>query len=152
MEAIQTAQSIALSAQNMNIEQIHLFLALVKQENGLIGQLMKKLNVDVNALTNALQKTIDGMPAVTGSGRQPGSIYVARDVDTALNDAEQKASQMKDEYVSVEHICLALLEKPNSTLQKVLNQYHIDKDAFLQALLQVRGRCKSHQRKPRGNL
>ncbi|MEE5992779.1 MAG: ATP-dependent chaperone ClpB [Oscillospiraceae bacterium] len=148
MEAIQSAQSIALSAQNMNIEQIHLFLALVKQENGLIGQLMKKLNVDVNALTNTLQKTIDGMPAVTGSGRQPGSIYVARDVDTALNEAEQKAEQMKDDYVSVEHICLALLEKPNSTLQKVLNQYHIDKDAFLQALLQVRGDARVTSENP----
>ncbi|HAJ97773.1 MAG TPA: ATP-dependent chaperone ClpB [Ruminococcus sp.] len=148
MEAIQNAQSIALSAQNMNIEQIHLFLALVKQENGLIGQLMKKLNVDVNALTNTLQKTIDGMPAVTGSGRQPGSIYVARDVDTALTDAEQKASQMKDDYVSVEHICLALLEKPNATLQKVLTQYHIDKDAFLQALLQVRGDARVTSENP----
>lgn len=148
MEAVQEAQSIALSAQNMQIEQVHLFLALVRQENGLIGQLMQKLNVDTAALCRSLQETIDGMPAVTGSGRQPGQVYISRDVDNALNAAEQQAAKMKDEYVSVEHICLALLEHPDSTMQKVLHQYHIDKNAFLQVLMQVRGNTRVTSENP----
>ncbi len=142
MEAVQAAQQIALSAQNMQIEQPHLFLALVQQENGLIGQLMQKLNVDVTALQQSLQNVIDGMPAVTGSGRQAGTIYVSRDVDSALTAAEQLAAKMKDEYVSVEHITLALLEHPDAELKKILHQFNIGKDRFLQVLMQVRGNTR----------
>ena len=142
LEAIQEAQSIAIAAQNMQIEQLHLFLALVKQENGLIGQLMGRLGVDASALRQALQRAVDAMPAVSGSGRQPGSVYVSRDVDILLTDAEAQAGKMKDEYVSVEHLFLALLDKADSSVQKILKEFAITKDAFLQALMQVRGNTR----------
>ena len=142
LEAIQEAQSIAIAAQNMQIEQLHLFLALVKQENGLIGQLMGRLGVDASTLRQALQRAVDAMPAVSGSGRQPGSVYVSRDVDILLTDAEAQAGKMKDEYVSVEHLFLALLDKADSSVQKILKEFAITKDAFLQALMQVRGNTR----------
>ena len=142
LEAIQEAQSIAIAAQNMQIEQLHLFLALVKQENGLIGQLMGRLGVDASTLRQALQRAVDAMPAVSGSGRQPGSVYVSRDVDILLTDAEAQAGKMKDEYVSVEHLFLALLDKADSSVQKILKEFAITKDSFLQALMQVRGNTR----------
>ncbi len=148
MEAIAEAQSIAVAAQNMQIEQLHLFLALVKQENGLIGQLMERLQVDAPALRQELQRAIDAMPAVTGSGRRPDSVYVSRDVDAALTAAEQQAANMRDEYVSVEHIFLALLDKPDHQVQKILQQFGIRKDAFLQALQQVRGNTRVTSENP----
>ena len=148
MEAIQEAQSIALRAQNMQIEQVHLFQALLRQENGLIGQLLQKLDVDTAAMEKSLQERIDAMPAVTGSGRQPGSVYVSREVDSALTSAEQTAEKMKDDYVSVEHIALALIEHPDGTLRKVLQQYRVDKNAFLQALMQVRGNTRVTSENP----
>ncbi|MCR4646167.1 MAG: ATP-dependent chaperone ClpB [Oscillospiraceae bacterium] len=148
MEAIQSAQSIAIAAQSQQIEQVHLFAALVQQENGLIGQMMQKLGVDCKALRQTLQNTIDGMPAVTGSGREPDKVYVSRDVDVALTAAEQLAAKMKDEYVSVEHVALCLIEKPDSLLKKILDQYRITKDSFLKALLQVRGNTRVTSENP----
>ena len=148
LEAIQNAQSIAISAQNQQIEQVHLFHALVSQEGGLIGQMMQKLGVDAKALQKSLQSAIDAMPAVTGSGREPDKVYVSRDVDIALTAAEQLAAKMKDEYVSVEHIALCLIEKPDPTLKKILDQYHITKDAFLKALMQVRGNTRVTSENP----
>ena len=148
LEAIQTAQSIAIAAQSQQIEQVHLFSALVQQENGLIGQMLQKLGTDTAALRQTLQSTIDSMPAVTGSGREPDKVYVSRDVDVALTAAEQLASKMKDDYVSVEHIALCLIEKPDSRLKKILDQYHIEKDAFLKALMQVRGNTRVTSENP----
>ncbi len=148
MEAIQNAQSIALSAQNMHIEQVHLFQALIQQENGLIGQLLQKLNVNLQQLRNTVQNVINSMPAVSGSGRQPGQILISQSVDKALNQAEQQAAKMKDEYVSVEHIFLALLENPDNDLKKILNQFNIKKDQFLQVLMQVRGNTRVTSENP----
>ena len=148
MEAIQNAQSIALSAQNMHIEQLHLFQALIQQDGGLIGQLLQKLNINLKQLETTVQTAVNNLPAVTGSGRQPGQILISQDVDKALNQAEQQASKMKDEYVSVEHIFLALLENPDNELKKILNQYHIDKNQFLQVLMQVRGNTRVTSENP----
>ncbi|MDE5754252.1 MAG: AAA family ATPase, partial [Oscillospiraceae bacterium] len=148
MEAIQTAQSIALSANNMYIEQVHLFQALMTQEDGLIRQLFQKMNIDPGKLQHTLQAVIDAMPAVTGSGRQAGQILISREVDQALNLAEQQATKMRDEYVSVEHICLALLEIPDHNLKKIFSEYHIEKDAFLQVLMQIRGNTRVTSENP----
>ncbi len=148
MEAVQEAQSIALAAQNMQIEQPHLFLALVKQENGLVGQLMGRMEVDASALRKSLQEVIERMPAVTGSGREPDKIYVSHAVNTVLGSAEQQAETMKDEYVSVEHIFLALLEHADDAVQKILRQYGIDKQKFLAVLMQVRGNTRVTSQNP----
>ncbi len=139
MEAISQAQSIAVSYQNMNIEQQHLLLALAQAEDGLIPQLMKKMGVDNDALISKTERSISGLSKVTGSGREPDKVYVSQDVDKALTAAEEKAKQMKDEYISVEHLFIGLLEKPNSQLKEIFSSLGITEKAFLGALEQVRG-------------
>ena len=103
LEAIQNAQSIALENQNAQIEQEHLMLALLEQEESLIKELLKKMGVSAN-FENTLKNKINQMPKMSGGARPNDSIYVSRDVDLTLNDSEKIASKMKDEYVSVEHI------------------------------------------------
>ena len=139
MEAISTAQSIAVSYQNMNIEQQHVLLALLQAEDGLIPQLIKKMGVDASQLTRLTEQSAAGIPKVTGSGRDPEKVYVSPDVDKAFTAAEEKAKQMKDEYISVEHLFIGLLEKPNSQLKDIFAKCGITEKAFLQALEQVRG-------------
>ncbi len=139
MEAISQAQSIAVSYQNMNIEQQHLLLALAQAEDGLIPQLMKKMGVDNDALISKTERSVSGLSKVTGSGREPDKVYVSQDVDKALTAAEEKAKQMKDEYISVEHLFIGLLEKPNSQLKEIFSSLGITEKAFLSALEQVRG-------------
>ena len=142
LEAIQEAQNLALRHNSMQIEQEHLLAALLEQENGLIPQLMKKMEVDPAALQRELENRIDKMPGVTGPGREPGKIYVSGDVDRALSEAEQQADRMKDEYVSVEHIFLSLLEHANQGLREVFRTFGIDKNKFLSALSAVRGNTR----------
>ena len=108
LEAIQEAQNIAIENNNMQIEEEHLAQALLAQENGLIPQLFKKMDIDSNAVLRSVKEQITKLPGVTGPGREPGKIYVSSDVDAALVDAENEADRMKDEYVSVEHLLLAM--------------------------------------------
>ena len=116
LEAIQEAQNIALEHNSMQIEQEHLVCALLEQKDGLIPQLMKKMGTDPDALLHAVEQRIEGLPGVTGPGRESGKIYVSGDVDQNLAAAEREAGRMKDEYVSVEHIMMAVLEKPNTAI------------------------------------
>ena len=108
LEAIQSAQNVAVEKGNAQIEQEHLLYALLTQDDGLIPQLLKKMGVDENAFRTELRSLIDRMPAVSGSGHEAGKIYVSADVDATLTEAEKQAGHMKDEYVSVEHLMLAL--------------------------------------------
>ena len=142
LEAIQEAQNIAIENNNMQIEQEHLVAALLAQENGLIPHMLKKMGVDPAALQAEIQRKVNAIPAVTGPGREVGKIYVSPDVDAALTEAENEAQRMKDEYVSVEHIFLAILSKPNSGLRSVFSTFHIEKNAFLSALSSVRGNTR----------
>ena len=142
LEAIQDAQNLALQHNSMQIEQEHLLAALLEQDNGLIPQLMKRMEIDADSLRREVENRIDRMPGVTGPGREPGKIYVSGDVDRALADAEQQAERMKDEYVSVEHVFLSLLENPNKGLRELFRQFGIDKNKFLTALSAVRGNTR----------
>lgn len=142
LEAIQEAQNIAIEHSNMQIEQEHIVSALLKQENGLIPQMLKKMGTDSAALLEDVDKRIQNMPGVTGPGREAGKIYVSPDVDAALTGAEQEAERMKDEYVSVEHIFLAILTKPNRSLQSIFTAHQVEKNRFLTALSSVRGNTR----------
>ncbi len=142
LEAIQEAQSLATEYQNMQIEQEHLLAALMSQEDGLIAQMLKKMETDVSGLRGAVQNQVERLPRVTGPGREQGKIYISQDVDRALVAAEKTAERMKDEYVSVEHIMLALLDQPNSNLKALFRQYGLDKNKFLSALASVRGNTR----------
>ena len=142
LEAIQEAQNIALEHNSMQIEQEHLVCALLEQKDGLIHQLMKKMGTDPDALLHAVEQRIEGLPGVTGPGRESGKIYVSGDVDQNLAAAEREAGRMKDEYVSVEHIMMAVLEKPNTGMSRIFQQFGVTKDQFLSVLATVRGNTR----------
>ncbi len=142
LEAVQTANNIALENNNMQIEQEHLLYALLTMDESLIAQLLKKMEKDPQAVAQAVKQQIDKMPGVTGSGREAGKIYVAQDVDSVLAKAEGIADSMKDEYVSVEHLMIALLENPNKNLRDIFKLFSIQKNEFLKVLQQVRGNTR----------
>ncbi len=141
VEAIQNAQSIAVENHHAQIEQEHLLLALLQQENSLIKELLKKMHVSENFET-AVSNSIHKKPSMMGGSRPNDSIYVAQDVDLVLNDAEKTATKMKDEYVSVEHIMLSLLDHPDSELKELFRTFHITKNDFLNVLSSVRGNTR----------
>ena len=150
LEAIQEANNLALSNNNMQIEQEHLLYALLTIDQSLIAQLIKKMGKDPQALAQAVKQEIDKMPGVTGSGREAGKIYVAQDVDTVLAKAENIADSMKDEYVSVEHLMLSLLENPNRNLREIFKLFDIKKNEFLKVLQEVRGNTRVTSDSPEG--
>ncbi len=139
LEAIQHANDLAISHQNQMIQQVHLLCALLQQESGLIPQLFQKMGLSVDTAVQDLERQIDQLPAVTGSGRKADSVYVAQDVDTVLTDAEKQAEKMRDAYVSVEHIMLSLLDHANADLKKLFQKWGLKKSDFLNALMSVRG-------------
>ena len=141
LEAIQNAQSIALENQNAQIEQEHLLLALLEQEESLTKELLKNMGVSEN-FEKTLKSKINNMPKMSGGARPSDSIYVSRDVDLTLNDAEKIASKMKDEYVSVEHIMLSIFDNANSQMKELFRTYNINKSEFLKALSSVRGNTR----------
>ena len=142
LEALQNAQNLATEYQNMQIEQQHLLYALIAQEDGLIGQMLKKMEIDPAALLSDVRAEVERLPRVSGPGREQGKIYVSQEVDRALVQAEKLADRMKDEYVSVEHVMLALLENPNGALGQLLSRFRLTKDGFLSALVSVRGNTR----------
>ena len=139
LEAINDAQSTAIEYQNMNVEQEHLFHALLAAENGLIPQLFTKMGIDAASLEASAEKLIAALPKVTGSGREANTVYISQDVDKCLNKAENIADSMKDEFVSVEHIMLSLFETANDRLKKLFGTFGADRNRFLEALKEVRG-------------
>ena len=139
LEAVQNAQSIATEYGNQQIEQPHLLLALLLDEGGLIPQLLGNMGLTVPSFTAAAKAEVEKLPRVSGSGREQGKIYVAQDVDKCLNTAESIAASMKEEYVSVEHLLLALLDTANRELKELFRTYNVQKEGVLQALTNVRG-------------
>ena len=100
------------------------------------------MGVDETAFRTELRSLIDRMPAVSGSGHEAGKIYVSADVDATLTEAEKQAGHMKDEYVSVEHLMLALFSKANANVKELLRRFHVEKNAFLKVLMEVRGNTR----------
>ena len=148
LEAIQAANGLAVENQNQQIEQVHLLSALLEQEGGLIPQLFEKMGVSVDNVQIQLKNAIDNLPAVTGSGRKADEVYVSQDVDRALREAEKEAARMKDDFVSVEHLVLGLFDAVGKELQNVLKPFSVTKDAFLAALMKVRGNQRVTDQNP----
>ncbi len=142
LEAIQEAQNMTVEHQNMQMEEEHLLAALLTQEQGLIPQLLLKMGLPAEQMEADAVQAVNGLPSVTGSGREAGKIYVSGDVDKVLTAAERTAEKMKDEYVSVEHIFLCLLDNANDTLQKLFRKYNLNKNDVLGALMKVRGNTR----------
>ena len=141
IEAIQNAQNIAIENQNAQVEQEHILLALLEQENSLINELLKKMGISEN-FEQQVKAKISNKPKMTGGARPNDGIYVAQDVDLVLTNAETIAKKMKDEYVSVEHIMLSLIDNANRELKEMFRTYSITKNEFLKALSSVRGNTR----------
>ena len=139
LEAVKNAQSMAIEYNNMQIENLHLAYALLSDSEGLIPQLVSKMGVQPAALLHALQSGIERLPKVTGPGREPDKVYVSRDCDRVLTLDRVFAARMQDEFVSVEHLFLALLDNPGSELKEAWKPFNLNKESFLQALSTVRG-------------
>ncbi len=141
MDAVRKAQSLAVMRANSVIEPIHLFGGLLKQEGGLIPQLLRKMGIDADLIENETDRRMDSLPKVTGSGRS-SNIGISADCDRVLTSAEEIAANMKDEYISVEHIMLALIDCKDRDAAAVMQMFGVDRERFLSALMSVRGNTR----------
>ncbi|WP_394266743.1 ATP-dependent chaperone ClpB [Anaerotignum sp.] len=137
LEAIQNAQSMAVEYGNPQMDQQHLLVTLLTQDEGLIPQLMQKMNVNINGLLQAAENEVKKLPRATG-----GQTYVSSDLEKTLTAAEKLAENMTDEYVSVEHIFMAMVNSPNGALKEIFRQYNITKEGFMKILATVRGNTR----------
>ena len=149
IEAVQSAQQLAVQNSHQQMEQVHLLLALLRQEGGLIPQLLKKMDVTVESLEAAAEAELRKIPGVRTS-QAMDSFYVSADVQAAFNAAEQQAQTMKDEYVSVEHLFLGLLETARGSVKELFKTYQITKERVLKALQEVRGNQRVTTDNPEG--
>ena len=138
LEAVKNAQQLAVQNGHQQLEQIHLLLTLLQQEGGLIPQLLRKMGVTVESMEAAAKAELDKLPRVSGS-READRFYVSTDVDAAFTASQQQAQAMHDEYVSVEHLFLGLLETARDGIKKLFAMYGITREGALQALQGVRG-------------
>ncbi|MDE5558472.1 MAG: ATP-dependent chaperone ClpB, partial [Ruminococcus sp.] len=147
MDAVRKAQSTAVMQSNQVIEPVHLLAGLLKQENGLIPQLLRKMNVDPDIFEGETDKKINSLPKVTGSGRS-SNVGISVECDRIINSAEKIASDMKDEFVSVEHLMLALIQSGNKEVTQLFRTFNITRDTFLSALMTVRGNTRVTSENP----
>ena len=135
IEAINALEKLAYEYGNQEIEQEHLFVALLTQEDGLIGKLIEKMEINREHFTENVLRKLNARVKVSGAGQ----IYIGKDLNNVLIHAEDEAKHMGDEYVSVEHLFLSLLKYPNKATKELMQEYGITRDRFLQALATVRG-------------
>ena len=149
LEAVQSARDLAVQNNHQQMEQVHLLLALLRQDGGLIPQLLRKMDVTVESLEAAAAAELRKIPAVTGS-RDADRFYITADVDAAFQKAEEEAKSMKDEFVSVEHLFLGLLETARGGVKTLFDTYRITKENTLKALQAVRGNQRVTSDNPEG--
>ncbi|MFN2926400.1 ATP-dependent chaperone ClpB [Lachnospiraceae bacterium YH-ros2228] len=135
-EAIQDAQKLAMDYGNQEINQEHLLLALLNQEDGLIPKLIQKMEIDLTYFTNDITSMVQNLPKVQGSNVQ---VYISNDLNEALMHGEDEAKRMGDEYVSVEHLFLSMLAHPSTSMKQKFREFGITRERFLKALQSVRG-------------
>ncbi|MEU7444422.1 Clp protease N-terminal domain-containing protein, partial [Streptomyces sp. NPDC044780] len=139
-EALQDAQTRAQQLGQTEVDGEHLLLALLEQPEGLVPRLISRLGADPDALRTLLEAEVARKPRVTGPGAAPGQVFVTQRLARVLDTAEQEAARLKDEYVSVEHLVLALAGEGSGTAAgRVLRDHGVTKESFLHALTQVRG-------------
>ena len=149
LEAVQSAQKIAVNNGHQQLEQVHILLALLQQEGGLVPQLLRKMDVTVESLEAAANAELRKIPSVKTS-READRFYISADADAALNAAETRAKAMHDEYVSVEHLLLGLLETARDGVKNLFSTYNITSEAVLKALQTVRGNQRVTSDSPEG--
>jgi len=149
LEAVQSAQSIARANSHQQMEQVHLLLALLKQEGGLTRELLRKMEISVESLEAATQAQLRKIPGVSGS-READKFYISAGVDSAFSAAQAQAEMMKDEYVSVEHLFLGLMEAAQGGVKELFATYRITKENCLKALQSIRGNQRVTTDNPEG--
>ena len=149
LEAVQSAQNLAVQNSQQQLEQVHLLIALLRQDGGLIPQLLKKMDVTVESLDAAAAAELRKIPAVKGS-READRFYITADVDATFTAAEELAKTMKDDFVSVEHLFLALLDTARGGVKNLFETYRITKENALKALQAVRGNQRVTSDSPEG--
>ncbi|MEJ2365474.1 MAG: Clp protease N-terminal domain-containing protein, partial [Deltaproteobacteria bacterium] len=142
-EALNASQTKALRYGHQEVDGEHLFLALLEQPEGLVPRLFSKMDIPVEQLKAEVEAELQKRPSVSGPGTEAGKIYVTQRLNRVLMKAEEQAERLKDDYVSVEHLILPLIEEGNSTATgRILKSFNVTTDRFLQALTELRG----HQR------
>ena len=149
LEAVQSAQNIARSHAHQQLEQVHLLLALLQQDGGLTRQLLRKMEITVESLEAAAMQLLRKIPGVSGS-READKFYVSADADQVFTAAEEQAAAMKDEFVSVEHLFLGLLEAARGDVAELLRTYQIRRESCLKALQSIRGNQRVTTDNPEG--
>ena len=149
LEAIRNAQQIAVEHNNQQLEQVHILLALLQQADGLIPQLLRKMDVSVESLEAAAVAAVNRLPKVTGS-READRFYISADSDKAFQAADSQAKAMKDEYISVEHLLLGLIDSAEGEVKALFSAYRITKEQCLKALQSVRGNQRVTSDSPEG--
>ena len=138
-EVLQNAQSTAMQYGSPQIEQCHLLYALLEDPQGLTSQLLEQMGLTVPSFRAAAKQEVEQQPRVSGSGHEAGKIYVSKDVDRALQAAQSAAVSMKDEFISVEHLLLGLLDAADGRLKQLFQTYNVTREGLMQALSSVRG-------------
>lgn len=150
-QALNEANLTAVRNNHQQIDVIHLFSALVEQEDGLIPNIFSKMGVDIKGLKNTINNKLQAMPKVLGDAAGSSSMYITRNVDEVLVKAEEIADKFEDSYVSVEHLMLAIMKKANSSdVKEILKQYNITEKNFMEVLKAVRGSQKVETNDPEG--
>lgn len=144
IEAINKAVGIAKENGNQQICGLHLAVALFSDDEGLIKKLVEGMGISVLNIVGALEIAINKLPKVSGASGE----YMSNDFSSAITSAEKKAAEMKDDFISVEHLFYGLLDKPSRELQAVFNEFNVDKNGFLKALLKVRGNVRVESDNP----
>ncbi|MDD6966240.1 MAG: ATP-dependent chaperone ClpB [Firmicutes bacterium] len=148
-EAIQNAQNLAIRNDHQQLEQIHLLTALLQQDGGLIPQLLRKMDITVESLQAAAQAELRKLPGVTGA-READKIYISNDLNQALIAAQDRAEHMKDDFISVEHLLLGLLDAAQGGVRNLFSTYRITADNVMKALQAVRGNQRVTSDSPEG--
>ena len=149
LEAVQSARDLAVQNGHQQLEQVHLLMALLQQENGLIPQLLRKMEITVESLEAAAKTELRRIPSVKAS-RDADRFYISPDTDAALTAAEEQARTMKDEFVSVEHLLLGLMDAARGGVKSLFETYRITKEQALKALQEVRGNQRVTSDNPEG--
>ena len=139
LEALRAAQQLAVTNQNQQLEQAHLLLALLQQDGGLVPQLLKRMGVTTESLEAAANAAVEKLPAVSGPGRSADQLYLSNGMQQLLAAAEETAKSMRDDYVSVEHLFLAMLDKADATVAPLFRDYRITREDCLKVLQSIRG-------------
>ena len=139
-DAIMSAQNLALENNNQEIDTIHLLKALISQDDGIIPKILQLMNININSIDNDITDSIKKLPKI--SGDNISNVYASRKFSELLSNAEKEMLEFKDEYVSVEHIFLAMFKEKNSLVSDIFKKYDIKKSTFLEKLLNVRGNQK----------